>query len=779
MATRPATSHRARRLHAVTAHGRGLTHQAVQTMHRSATVPTVLALAGLALHGAALAQTAAPPPAASASAPAAAAEGQRVEITGGRSSSDVDQRRQSTAAKIVIGREELDKYGDSSVGEVLRRLPGVTTPGPPGRGGAPRMRGMAGGYTQLLIDGQRVPPGFSLDTLNPEQIERIEILRAPTAETGARAIAGTINIITREGYKRRVNDLRLGFGAEGGRLSPGFSWTRNDSADALVYNWTLSAFQTRRDTDSTTTTTDTRLADGALLQSADERAQLSERRNALNATGRLQWRLGGDGESLLLQPTLFTAYTPGTRSAEVTQTPGSTLLAYDAAQSETKNRFTSARLNAQWRGRLGEAWRFDLSGGVNGFDARSQALRQETDAAGTLLRTVDDRSHTRQQGLNLTGKLSTLLASEASLVTGLELEHFQREQTRSTLQDGTAVRADDAEALQASSTRLALYGQDEWAVSPHWNANAGLRWEGILTRGEQPGGGRPSNRSGVWTPLLHAVWKPDPKGRDQVRFSLTRSYRSPDLGNLVAQPAFAARYPVAGANAPTSPDTVGNPALRPELSTGLEVALERYLAQGGLLSANLFYKRIGQLIRNVVAKEPVDWSPEQRWVSRPENIGDARAVGVELEARFRLDQLHAAAPRIDLRSNLSLYRSRVDGVPGPDNRLAEQPRLSANLGGDYRVRGTPLTVGGNLNRVPGYRTQLADNRFAFASGKTVVDAYALWAVDQATAVRLLLNNLDPRDYSASTGVDSATVRETADTTTRSRLNLQLRLELKL
>ena len=37
------------------------------------------------------------------------------------------------------------------------------------------------------------------------------------------------------------------------------------------------------------------------------------------------------------------------------------------------------------------------------------------------------------------------------------------------------------------------------------------------------------NRSNVWTPLLHAVWKPDPKGRDQMRFSLTRSYRSPPL----------------------------------------------------------------------------------------------------------------------------------------------------------------------------------------------------------------------------------------------------------
>jgi outer membrane receptor for ferrienterochelin and colicins len=160
-----------------------------------------------------LAATAAPASAqGGAAAPAAAASApQQVEITGARQS-DTEQRRQSTAAKIVIGREEIERFGDSTVGEVLKRLPGVTMPGPPGRGGGPRMRGLGAGYTQLLIDGQRVPPGFSIETLTPEQIERIEILRAPTAETGARAIGGTINIITREGFRRRLNDLRTGFG---------------------------------------------------------------------------------------------------------------------------------------------------------------------------------------------------------------------------------------------------------------------------------------------------------------------------------------------------------------------------------------------------------------------------------------------------------------------------------------------------------------------------------------------------------------------------------------
>ena len=49
------------------------------------------------------------------------------------------------------------------------------------------MRGMGGGYTQILVDGEPMGRGFSMDSIPPEQIERIEIMRAPTAETGARA----------------------------------------------------------------------------------------------------------------------------------------------------------------------------------------------------------------------------------------------------------------------------------------------------------------------------------------------------------------------------------------------------------------------------------------------------------------------------------------------------------------------------------------------------------------------------------------------------------------
>ena len=109
-----------------------------------------------------------------------------------RANQESDTRRLSTAAKIVVGREEIERYGDTSMGELLKRLPGVVSGGRPGRGGPPQMRGLGGGYTQILIDGERAPRGFSLEDLAPEQVERGEPRVPPRRREheGGRGVGG-------------------------------------------------------------------------------------------------------------------------------------------------------------------------------------------------------------------------------------------------------------------------------------------------------------------------------------------------------------------------------------------------------------------------------------------------------------------------------------------------------------------------------------------------------------------------------------------------------------
>ncbi len=736
----------------------------------------------------------APAPARAASAPAAAP--QRVEITGGRDS-DTDERRRATASKIVIGREQIDKFGDATLGEVLRRLPGVTTPGAPGRGGPPRMRGLGNGFTQLLIDGQRIPPGFSLESLTPEQVERIEILRAPTAETGARAIAGTINIITREGFKKRLNDLRLGLGVENGQVSRGVFWTHNDSIDNFIYNLSGSLFNPHRRNSGSSTSEVTDLATGTLLEKRSSQSSTDESRIGANLSGRLQWRLGaeGSGDSLTLMPMVF--HTEAKTDARFTQQQpvvrASTLDLYDFGDSHGESRFTNARLGAQYRQRVGPV-RLELQGNAGSGIGRSDSLRHEYDnGSATARRVLEDHNRSREDSLTLKLKASGVsgggdAGGEHSLVGGGEIDAARRTETRINLQDGSPLLTDFGDNLKASTLRLAAFLQDEWNPSPSWGFHAGLRWEGITTRGDTGQDGaeaRPTNRTSVWTPLLHAVWKPDPKKRDQIRVSLTRSYRSPSTGNLIARPSINRDYdPALGPNPRTSPDSAGNPALKPELATGIDVAAERYLEGGGVLSANLFHRNISNLIRSQVAQEQVSWSPFDRWVRRAQNIGGATTSGLELEAKFRLDQAVEGAAPVELRANASFFTSRVKSVPGPDNRLDQQARATANLGADYRLRGLPLTLGGNLNWVPGTTTRLEAEQTVTTSTKLVWDGFALWTISPTVGLRLLANNLVPRDFSTTTVTDvqvasGDTERTTGRSTGPSYVNWQLRLELKL
>lgn len=213
--------------------------------------------------------------------------------------------------------------------------------------------------------------------------------------------------------------------------------------------------------------------------------------------------------------------------------------------------------------------------------------------------------------------------------------------------------------------------------------------------------------------------------------------------------------------------------MRPELATGVDITFERYLAQGGVLSATVFRRNVQDLIRYTTTYDG------SRYVTAPDNVGNAITQGLELEAKFRLNQWWPQALPVDIRSNVSFFNSRVDGVPGPDNRLDRQPDMTANLGADYRMRSWPLTVGGNLNLNPAYSTRVSAEQTAWIGSKRVLDVYGLWRINERTGLRLTLSNALGRDYVSSSRFDNGTVTEAATTTAPSWRSLQLRLEMKL
>ena len=688
----------------------------------------------------------------------------RVEIKSNRDN-DTEVRRQSTAAKIVIGREELDKQGDSTLGEVLKRLPGVTIQGAPGRGGGIRMRGLGGGYTQILMDGQRVPPGFSIESITPDMVEKVEILRAPTAETGARAIAGTINIVLREGVRTNPDDLKVGSSFEHGHRSDSVNWTHNIKSEGLNGTMTLSAMNAWRpeDNDALTVTDATGLSTTRLSRNTLNLGH----REGMNANARLMWR-GEEGRTLILMPFVVYSEYSSLGQIEETKTINGGSPVSDSANTTNNSRFVLTRLNGQWNQRFSADSRFEFKFtlGQSEYNYRFSQV-----AAGNtgLFNSLQESQSFKDLSQSWNGKLTQVLGNGHQLVSGMELEGVRRTEV------ANAEVADDVGNMRARTQRWAAYTQDEWSINPKWSAHAGIRYESILTEGRNEEGQK-NNNSSVLTPLLHAVWKPIPESRDQVRMSLTRSYKTPTLFDLVGKTALSR-----DTNSPTRTDRISNPGLKPELAVGIDLAFERYLAGGGVLSANVFRRNISDLIRYVTTERyDTVWAPGQRrFVSSPTNVGDAITQGLELEAKFALNQAWSEALPMDVRSNISFFNSKVLDVPGPDNRLDQQPKMTANLGADYRVRAIPLTLGGNININPDYDTRRSLQQWRYQGAKRVADVYGVWKFNPATSLRLTISNLVPRDYLTGTTFNGNGIRETTNNNARNWQNVQLRLEMKI
>jgi outer membrane receptor for ferrienterochelin and colicins len=725
-----------------------------------------------------------------AAAPAAAASGaaparpQQVEVTGTTAPESNDERRRATASRITYGREELDRMGDASLGEVLKRLPGVTLGGPPGRGGQVRMRGMGGGYTQILIDGQRMAPGFSLDSIAPEQIEKIEIMRAPVAEFGTRAIAGTINVVMRSDFKRKANEFKLGGGADGNRGQLGASWATNGQADKLGYNLSATLFQGGQDT-STDTRTLARDATGTTTLDQRVHGTTEGTRRGLFANARLQWRLG-PGQGLDLQPFLNMVRTRGTGLSLLDQPVGAAV-PYTRASGESETTWQMARLNGTWTTGTGSGGRLLVRFGGRLSDADTRSSRQETGGSIGVPRQRVDDSGNREVSVDMNGKFSQLIAERHSASAGWELEHTTRDDRRSITVNGQPLAADFGENLTAQVQRVALYAQDEWAWTKQFSFYVGARWEAIDTQSDALQN-RPAvaNRSAVFAPLAHMVWKFPDAPRDQLRLSLTRSYRSPNLNQLIARPSWSTDHEDLGqTNTASKPDRVGNPNLKPELAWGLELGYEHYLDAGGVLSANVYLRRIDDLIRTVRSNAPVvvPWATAPRFIAQPQNVGSADAAGLELEAKARLVDLWPDAPAavqgISLRANASLMWSRVAGVPGPDNRLEGQAPWTANLGADWPVKGLPLTVGASLNYTPGFRVQEIDDRFTRQGVKPVLDLNALWRFNPDASLRLTISNASAHRYdSGSTTLLADGSSEATDSRARTSTTVNLRGEFR-
>ena len=680
-------------------------------------------------------KTAAAKPAATSAAPKEAPVAQ-VSVTGSRAN-DIDQRRLSTASKMIFGREELDRSGDTNVGDILKRLPGVTMGGPPGRGGggAVRMRGLGNGYTQVLINGERQPPGFSIESLPPEQVERIEVIRGPVAEHSTQAIAGTINIVLREGYRQKDIQWRAGDNISNGLHSPNVSIGLPGQSGNLSWLLNVNAMTGRSENDSDSYVREENM-DTSVLREQDIHTGIVARNRGVFVSPRLSYKFE-NSDTLTFQPFIGINRNDNSSDTNIDHLGGTRPAQYKRLRTASTSESRFVRGMGNWLHKMDGGAKLDikLSGGAN--RSASDSLRFTSNDAGATLRTFNDVDETRNTNLSHSGKYTAPMGKGHLLALGWDLEGARLSEVHVAEDDGGALFDDSGANLTAGTRRVALFAQDEWDITDRWSMYLGLRWEGIRTTSSGTSGDI-RNTSLVWSPVLHTVWRIPGFEKDQVRASLTRSYRAAPLNDLIASPSFSTY------NARVSPDRSGNPNLRPELAEGIDLAYEHYLGKSGIVSASGFIRNVDDLIRRVIVERPT--SQGMRFLSTPQNIGSARTSGIELEAKFQLAELVPHSLDVDVRANYSRFWSTVEGIPGPNNRLDGQAEQTANVGLDYRMKAHPLTLGASYNWTPSVLVQTSATEASRAGIKRQVDLYGLWKFSATTQLRLSVNNLLAEDY---------------------------------
>jgi len=252
-------------------------------------------------------------------------------VTATRTAQSADETLSSVT---VIGREEIEHSPARDVAELLSKEAGISfaRTGGPGAATSLYLRGGDSGHTLVLIDGVRAASAtmgqFSWETLRPEQIERIEVVRGPRASLyGSDAISGVIHIFTRKtrgGYIETsggsfgTRELRVGF-------STGEQWQLNLNAGKIHANGTptLSSDTENRAYDNSNATLGVEgpLGDNTKLKVGITQSQGTSEHDASTGDSdftnritsmRLEHQRGDWEQSLLLGHTLdkFTTHSP-------------------------------------------------------------------------------------------------------------------------------------------------------------------------------------------------------------------------------------------------------------------------------------------------------------------------------------------------------------------------------------------------------------------------------------------------------------------------------------
>lgn len=132
-----------------------------------------------------------------------------------------------TSSVSVLDAQRLEQLNKRQLADALRTVPGVSIEQQGGSGGlsAVSIRGGEANFTQVLLDGIPLNDptnsrggSYDIGNINPASIERVEVVRgAQSAIYGSDALAGVVNLISRQPQDQRGASVRAELGESGYR----------------------------------------------------------------------------------------------------------------------------------------------------------------------------------------------------------------------------------------------------------------------------------------------------------------------------------------------------------------------------------------------------------------------------------------------------------------------------------------------------------------------------------------------------------------------------------
>ncbi len=537
----------------------------------------------------------------------------------------------TTAQVTIITSDQIDSMAARNAAEIVATVPGVNTAsyGARGQSKLVSIRGSSADQVLVLVNGKKINTvqggGVDLSLINPDTIERIEIIRGGmSAVYGDGAFGGVVNIVLKEGSNKKLNLA----------ASYSFSYFNSHDVSASIgsglgeeeifdFNLAINGFYTN----------------GKYDYYSSDYNEIISRENSDGFGGGISLDLGWDlipDDKMRLE---LNSQIRGSKKG----VPG--MEQFASKNAEMEDLFTIGSINYSWMENMLGSIEFDFS--------FQHQLRHYSDPD-WYLDPVDDTHKNNAVASNI--KISRSDRFKFMLMNNSIGYSFRYDYLDST---AIVLKETEGESTMGKYSNSAFYRGDFHLFQKKTEdlysliLSPSIRYDSVLTICQVENIERYENKFS-W----NAGWMInfDPKQKYLVKGNIGTAYHLPTFDDLFW------------------PDTgfaMGNPDLKPENAFNIDAGM--IIKPFTFISLELVYYR--QLVEDLI-----QWTPGAGGIWRPKNIGNALLTGLETELKTLVD-LSGISCFLEGSFNYSLLisRNRESGIAHNGMQLIYRPEHQCNV----------------------------------------------------------------------------------------------------